>query len=61
MKNQEERWKAYVDSAELAKVRLRLIEKDEHTRWTDLVDRHHYLSSRLVGNQLRYVAEIDGE
>jgi hypothetical protein len=61
MKNQEERWKKYSDSVELMKVRLRLIEKDEHPRWTRLVDRHHYLSSRLVGYQLRYVAELDGE
>jgi hypothetical protein len=61
MKNQEERWEKYSDSVELMKVRLRLIEKDEHLRWTRLVDRHHYLSSRLVGHQLRYVAELDGE
>jgi len=61
MKNQEERWEKYSDSVELMKVRLRLIEKDEHPRWTRLVDRYHYLSSRLVGHQLRYVAELDGE
>ena len=61
MKNNEDSWKEYADAPELSKVELRLIKAHERKRWNKLVDKHHYLSSRLVGNQLRYVAEIDGK
>jgi hypothetical protein len=37
------------------------MEKGELQRWNELIDQHHYLNSRLVGPQLRYVAELDGE
>ena len=37
------------------------MEKGELQRWNEGVDQHHYLSSRLVGPQLRYVAELEGD
>ena len=61
MKSNEASWTGYADAAELAKITLRLIEPQERARWNRLVDEHHYLSSRLVGQQLRYVAEQEGE
>ena len=61
MKNNEDLWKKYADASELAKVELELIKVTERKRWNKLVDKHHYLSSRLVGNQLRYVARIGDE
>lgn len=44
----------------LARVRIRLITEAESAAWNSLVDEKHYLSSRLVGPTLRYVAEVDG-
>lgn len=44
----------------LAQVRVRLIEPAERDGWDELVEQKHYLSSRLVGPTLRYVAEVDG-
>lgn len=61
MRENNEWWMGYGDAAELAKVELRLIKAHERTRWNRLVNEHHYLTSRLVGRQLRYVAEIAGE
>ena len=61
MKNQcKRKWQRYPDAEALARVRVRLIEKGELQRWNELVNQHHYLKSRLVGPQLRYVAELDG-
>ena len=37
------------------------MEKGELQRWNEWVNPYHYLSSRLVGPPLRYVAERDGE
>ena len=45
----------------VARVRIRLIEADELSTWNALVDEKHYLSSRLVGPTLRYIAEVDGK
>lgn len=45
----------------LNRVRIRLIAADELASWNALVDEKHYLSSRLVGPTLRYVAELDGQ
>lgn len=59
MKDSTETWREYADADELAKVTLRLIKESERAKWNALVDQHHYLSSRLVGRQLRYVAEKD--
>ncbi len=44
----------------LARVRIRLISETELATWNALVDEKHYLSSKLVGPTLRYVAEVDG-
>jgi hypothetical protein len=41
---------------------VRLIEFSEQDRWDELMCREHYLkNSRLVGEQLRYVAEYQGQ
>ncbi|HOO52031.1 MAG TPA: ISAs1 family transposase [Alphaproteobacteria bacterium] len=62
MKNRyRNNWKKYPDAAELARVKVRLINEDERTEWNELVDKHHYLNSRLVGPRLLYVAELDGK
>jgi hypothetical protein len=45
----------------VARVRVRQIQPDERARWDALVEAKHYLSSRLVGPTLRYVAEVDGQ
>ena len=40
----------------------RVDDRKEVTRWDDLLAQHHYLGrSRLVGETLRYVAELDGQ
>lgn len=46
----------------LDEVAVRLIDGSEKERWNELVEKEHYLhTATLVGEQLRYVAEIDGE
>jgi len=45
----------------LERVRVRQIAAEELPVWSALVDEKHYLSSRLVGPTLRYVAEVEGE
>jgi len=49
------------EASSLARVRIRLIIAAELPAWNALVDEKHYLSSKLVGPTLRYVAEVDGE
>lgn len=49
------------ESSCLSRVKVRLIDTGELQQWNALVDEKHYLSSRLVGSTLRYVAELDGE
>ena len=53
------------DAAEAAvveKIELRLVRPEEEARWEELVIQHHYLkSARMVGEQLRYVAEYQGQ
>lgn len=45
----------------LDKVTVRLIREHEKTQWDEMIEREHYLHNpRLVGEQLRYVAEVDG-
>lgn len=42
--------------------KIRLIHKDEQDCYEQLIDEQHYLkSAQLVGEQLRYVIEYDGE
>jgi hypothetical protein len=60
MKN--EAWTRYADAEILARVTIRLIEPVEKVRWDELICERHYLkSANLVGRQLRYVAELDGQ
>jgi len=49
------------ESSRLARVRVRVIAEGELGRWNAVVEDKHYLSSRLAGANLRYVAELDGE
>ncbi len=53
------------DPAEAAVVgglEVRLVRPEEAARWDQLIIEHHYLkSARMVGEQLRYVAEYQGE
>jgi hypothetical protein len=46
----------------LDKVAVRLVEDHEKARWNELIEREHYLhNATLVGEQLRYVAEVNGQ
>ena len=46
----------------LDKVTVRLIQEHEKSQWNEIIEREHYLHNpRLVGEQLRYVAEVEGE
>jgi len=57
-----ETWKRYADADVLARVKVRLIVPEEKARWDGLIRERHYLgNAHLVGRQLRYVAELDGE
>jgi hypothetical protein len=57
-----EAWKQYADAEILERVSVRLIKPQEKARWDALICERHYLgNAQLVGRQLRYVAELDGE
>lgn len=46
------------EQAVLDRLTVRLIRTPEQARWDELICREHYLKkARLVGEQLRYVAE----
>jgi hypothetical protein len=46
----------------LKRVEVRLIGAEERARWDAEIEQKHYLkNARLVGEQLRYVAQIDGQ
>ena len=46
----------------LQKVTIRIIEENEKTEWNNLMATYHYLKNgTMVGPQIRYVAEINGE
>ncbi|TVR17651.1 MAG: ISAs1 family transposase [Planctomycetota bacterium] len=49
-------------SPDLSSLTIRLLtDPSEVAEWNELVSRHHYLSShRMMGEQLRYVAEVNG-
>lgn len=50
------------EQAVLNELTVRLIAPDEKGRWDDLICRQHYLkNARLVGEQLRYVGEYQGQ
>jgi hypothetical protein len=55
-------WLDPSEQAVLDQVRVRLIEPEERALWDDLVATRHYLqNATLVGEQLRYVAEHNGQ
>jgi hypothetical protein len=55
-------WLNPEEQAVLDQVRVRLIAPDEKIRWDDLIATRHYLkNATLVGEQLRYVVEYDGQ
>jgi hypothetical protein len=53
------------DPAEAAvaqEVRIRLVQPEEEAEWNRLMAENHYLkTARMVGEQLRYVAEYQGQ
>jgi len=54
--------KAATESGFLDRVRVRLVGEDEIGQFNYYLEQEHYLeSSRLVGQWLRYVAEVDGQ
>jgi hypothetical protein len=58
----KEAWQTYADAEVLARVSVRLIEPGEKAAWDQLITERHYLkNAHLVGRQLRYVAELDGQ
>ena len=57
-----ETWERYADGEVLARVSVRLIDPGEKAAWDQLITERHYLkNAHLVGRQLRYVAELDGQ
>lgn len=50
------------EAAALEQVQVRLVTPEEEARWDQLMSQRHYLkSARMVGEQLRYVAEYQGK
>ena len=50
------------EAAVVEKTQVRLVRPEEGARWDELIVQHHYLkSARMVGEQLRYVAEYQGQ
>lgn len=50
------------EAAVLDALIVRLIRPEEQARWDELITAHHYLkNARLVGEQLRYVVEYQGQ
>ena len=51
-----------VEAAVVDQIQVRLILPEEKARWDELVCEHHYLkNAQMVGEQLRYVVESQGE
>ena len=50
------------EAAVVEQIEVRLVRPEEEARWEELMIQHHYLkSARMVGEQLRYVAEHQGQ
>jgi len=50
------------EAAVVQQIEVRLVRPEEEGRWEELMIQHHYLkSARMVGEQLRYVVEYQGE
>jgi hypothetical protein len=53
---------ARTESDVLDRITVRLLREDEHGQFNYYLQTHHYLeSSRLAGQSLRYVGEVDGQ
>jgi len=62
MQNKQMRLSDPAEAAVLDQITVRLIRPDEQDRWDQMVSQHHYLkNANLVGEQLRYVAEHEGQ
>lgn len=49
-------------NCDLNQLQVRLIKPDDEHEWDVLMSRHHYLGfRRLVGETLKYIAEINGK
>jgi hypothetical protein len=61
MQNKQIKLSDRAEAAVLDHVMVRLIEPHERARWDQEVSQHHYLqNAKMVGEQLRYVAEYQG-
>ena len=50
------------EAAVVEQIVVRLVRPEEEARWDELIVQHHYLkNARMVGEQLRYVAEYRGQ
>ena len=50
------------EAAVVEQIQVCLVEPEEEARWDELMSQHHYLkSARMVGEQLRYVAQYQGQ
>jgi hypothetical protein len=50
------------EAAVVGEIEVRLVRPEEETRWEELMIQHHYLkSARMVGEQLRYVVQYQGQ
>lgn len=50
------------EAAVVEQIQVRVVRPEEEVRWEELTSQHHYLkSARMVGEQLRYVAEYQGQ
>jgi hypothetical protein len=62
MKQKSWQWTDPAEAAVLDNLVVRLVTAEETARWDQLVTEHHYLqNAHLVGEQLRYVAEYQGQ
>ncbi|MBS3976212.1 MAG: DUF4338 domain-containing protein, partial [Syntrophomonadaceae bacterium] len=47
---------------EFQSLNVRPIKQEEEQQWNQLMDEHHYLGFRqLVGESIKYVAELNGQ
>ena len=57
-----EAWEQYADADMLRRVTVRPIRDDERQRWDETISQRHYLGhARMVGRQIRHVAELEDE
>lgn len=50
------------EAAVVNRIEVRLVRPEEEAEWNRLMEENHYLkSAQMVGEQLRYVAEYEGD